>query len=80
LIILLAIYNGTNPLYPLHLKMEDSAGIINAFRQCIDEENGCSGAYSPEYPLTKKCVLIMIRSGFLKRASSGGTGILGGGF
>ncbi|MFT5816482.1 MAG: hypothetical protein ACI9VT_004262 [Psychroserpens sp.] len=34
-----------------------------------------AGAHSPERPLTKKCALIMIRSGFLKRASASGTAI-----
>jgi len=34
-----------------------------------------AGAYYPELLLTKKCALIMIRSGFLKRASTSGMGI-----
>jgi len=29
--------------------MQDSAGIRNAFRQGIDEENGYSGKYTPAF-------------------------------
>jgi hypothetical protein len=28
------------------MKVEDSAGIINVFRQALIEDNGCSGGYA----------------------------------